>query len=791
MGKGKKSSYHHHRNHHNYHAHRNAYYDTDSSWIWVLLLLLGVAAVVCIVIFVPWYAYPPPPPPPPVKEEFEGSTANGIGTSDPFVFRKKRVAEKRVDHSRCKTGEMWSPEDNMCAPIFNTPSSFEGSIMNVTMNMCDDFFNSMCGRWNSEHTNEDRTFSYGYHRNQNVIKRIIQKQGTDVRRFYDSCVTAMNEHDARESDMEAKHVLEHIVGSLKVYADLPTVFGRLARYGYTGPFVFSIERDPTQKRLIPFLAADSFNFSSSVIMSTFENARSFTHATSLTLMDKVKRTRKVIQLLNAHNTDPVEGIVDYMDYLKSGGMQEDIHLFKTLGDWFTPHENKGAWNLYFQAIDGSALRLSQEQPVWIIGVDYMKWLLKDGLHSVEITDWIAFVEFSVLYNTRQFYPALSNNVYAHAPLSKTNHLVLSRIPRSQSGKPSFSKSKRSERDETERYCVEVTQNMIPGLVAHTFLHEMMPNKDVIRTQIREMIDRIIVVYRGLIQGSNWLSQVDRDAALKKLDTLIVRVIEPDEWQPEPFAQRISSDRYDHNMNMVRRYRVHRNVQQWHLNTHPDLSIPFVAPLTDINAYYSGPSNSITILAGIVQKPFYNPDYDETTRYAILGSIIGHELGHMFDPHGLYWDEKGTFRPNSIWSPEGMAKFKNRTRCVVKEYGDTPEECQTQILTQPDIEDPHENPFEYGESTLGEDMADLIGIRLSYRAYFDNTPSATSGQRQYFFMSFAQAWCSSYDTQHKCAIVNGDVHAIAEYRVDRTLRNMPEFIRVFGCRKRNETCAVYE
>lgn len=792
----KKRSHHHHHHSHKKRVSSDYYYGNDSSWWWIIFLLAFVGFVL-VLFLVPWsWPYlPPPPPPPPVKEEFE-SNGGGGESNGPFVF-KKHIAEKRADRTRCKTGEIWSAEDNMCSPIFNTPSSFEGSIMNVTMNMCDDFFNAMCGRWNAEHVNEDRTFSYGYHRNQNSIRRIIQKrrqtnqqdQSNSIRSFYDSCLYSLNDLDTHESELETKHVLEHIANSLKGYGDLPTVFGRLARYGYTSPFLFSIERDPTQKRLVPFFTADSFNFSSPVVMQTFEEARGVTKHTSLMLMDKVRRTMKVIHHLNAHNTEPMEGIVDYMDYLKSGGITDDFHLFSELGAWWTPHENVGGWTLFFQALDGSALRLSQEQPVWVIGFPYMKWFLSEGMKGVEVMDWVAFVEFSILYNTRQFYPNLSNNVYYKGYVNfggKEQHTPSSRVPRGS--KPNLKKRSLEETQQKELYCVEVTQNMIPGLVAQQFLTEMMPNKDVIREQVKTMVGRIINVYRGFIQGSTWLKkQEDKDAALRKLDTLVVRVIEPDEWEPEPFAQRISSDRYDHNMNMIRRYRVHRNVQQWHLNKEPQLSIPFVAPLTDVNAYYSGPSNSITILAGILQKPFYNVDYDEVTRYAIVGSIIGHELGHMFDPHGLMWDEHGNFKPNGLWSKEGMEAFYNKTKCVVAEYGDTPEECISSFPPEGGEDD----SFNYGLSTLGEDMADLIGIRLSYKAYFDNTPSATSGNRQYFFMSFAQAWCSSYDTQHMCAQVKGDVHAIAEYRVDRTLRNIPEFIRVFGCPKRERNCVIYE
>jgi predicted metalloendopeptidase len=762
----------HSRHHHHHHAKHAPVHD-DFSWLWIIFILL-IVGVVLVIFLVPWssesyehHYYDP------VKEAFQNSEQP---SNTPFVFRKKniRVAQKRGDRAKCKAGEQWSPEENMCAPIFNTPSSFEGSIMNITANMCDDFFGSMCGRWNAEHINEDRTFSYGYHRNQEAIKRLIlDNKNKEIRAFYDSCVSSLEGRQKHESELEVKHVMEHIAGALKSYGDLPTVFGRLNRYGFTSPFVFSIERDPLEKRLLPFFTADSFNFSSSIVSNTLRDSQSIMMYPSLVMLDKIRRANKVIQALTLHNTEPVEQIVDYMSYLKDGGFQDDVHTFQDLGVWHTPFENKGGWTNYFQALDGSALRLSTEQPVWIVGMPYMKWLLKEGIGSLEVLDWLAFVEFSILYNARQFIPNLPNNVYFRQ--EERHHKMYKPVGKREAS----SNSTILNLDK----CIRITQHMIPGLVAQTFLTNMMPQKERIRTEVRSIIENIINVYKGLIQLSKWLSQMDKDSAFKKLNSIIVRVIEPDEWSAEPFAQRISADRYDHNMNLVRRYRMHRNLQLWHKDN-PDgfdrneLAF-FVAPLSDVNAYYSPSSNTITILAGILQKPFYNVDYDDVTKYSIIGSIIGHELGHMFDSSGIYWDENGSFKASSIWSREGLVLFKEKTKCVVREYNDTPAGCDVPA------------DFSYGESTLGEDMADLVGIRLSFKAYFDNHPSANSGQKQYFFMNFAQAWCSSYEPDYMCDLIREDVHAIAEYRVDRTLRNTQEFLRVFGCTRQNQLCSIYE
>lgn len=105
---------------------------------------------------------------------------------------------------------------------------------------------------------------------------------------------------------------------------------------------------------------------------------------------------------------------------------------------------------------------------------------------------------------------------------------------------------------------------------------------------------------------------------------------------------------------------------------------------------------------------------------------------------------------------------------------------------------------YGNSTVGEDLADLTGITLSYNAYFmlsDEGRAAPMGDKQKFFMILSQAFCESYDQEHKCEAVANDEHAIAEFRIDRSFRNIPAFQDAFGCRAgdamyKSDACRVY-
>lgn len=798
-----------HHKHHKHHSHPHGHAGYKTFWNggcagWLLVLLLFAVLITFMVLY---WTVPPPSSssslvPPAFKrmqllrernKRLLSKVEHHYEPARVGLSARELAAIANQRRAACKAGETYDTDLQMCGPTFYSPLAFDGSIMDHTVPACDSFFHSMCGKWIQQHTNENRAFTYGYRKNMARVSKLIT-QAPDISpigKFYSSCLSMAARDDAskRESTIALKHTMERVLGDLRSHGDLPTVFGRLARLGYTAPFALSIERHPTEPRMLPMLVFDSFpaSLDEGHIYQIMSQYRDVTNYNILETQQRITSLLKIMREMRVRNTEPMEEIDDLYAYV-ADRFPSDLVRFDTLKEWnLKGYGPVRGWNLYFQALDGQSLRFHHDQKVWVIGRSYMHWLLSTGLAAFEVSEWRAFIEFSIIYNGVQFEPSLPNDVYfkqhnQRGPLGAGGRLY-HRIPRGENATHILTPEER---------CVRTTHAMIPGLVASGFLETYFgPDREPIRQDVRKLVDRLRQSLMDRIVATPWLNAADKTVMTEKLQSTLVRVAEPDEWEVEPFAPRIEADRYDHNMNLVRMYRVQRNLGLWHKDMPESMdrnAVAFFAmPLTDTNAYYSGTTNTITILAGLLQPPFYTPSYGEVSKHAILGTIIGHEMSHMFDSHGLYWDKNGSLRARGILSEAGMNAFYNQTDCVILEYGPAPAGCE-------DIN------VAYGNSTVGEDLADLTGISLSYDAYFKYTDAgraAPLGDKQHYHMILAQAFCESYDQAHLCEAVKSDVHAVAEFRIDRSCRNLQSFQDAFGChdgqamyKKPENMCRVY-
>jgi len=190
----------------------------------------------------------------------------------------------------------------------------------------------------------------------------------------------------------------------------------------------------------------------------------------------------------------------------------------------------------------------------------------------------------------------------------------------------------------------------------------------------------------------------------------------------------------------------------------------------VNAYYNPLHNEIVFPAGILQPPFFDPEADDAVNYGAIGMVIGHELTHGFDDQGRQYDAQGNLK--EWWTPADSAAFKARTEPIVKRFD--------ALDALPGV------PLN-GRLTLGENIADLGGLKLAFAAWRrslqgrprpDDQDGFTPEQR--FFLGYAQAW--RFHAREETARLRAmtDPHAPPRFRVNVPLSDLPEFQEAFGC-----------
>ncbi len=192
----------------------------------------------------------------------------------------------------------------------------------------------------------------------------------------------------------------------------------------------------------------------------------------------------------------------------------------------------------------------------------------------------------------------------------------------------------------------------------------------------------------------------------------------------------------------------------------------------VDAYYSAQLNDINFPAGILQPPFYDANMDDAVNYGDAGGIVGHELTHGFDDEGRQFDAKGNL--TDWWTAEDNKEFEQRASCMVSEYDGFVA-----------VDDVHVN----GKLTLGENVADLGGLKLAFLAVMQGQankrqqPAQIEGltPEQRFFISHAQGWCRNSSPEAVRLQAQTDPHSPPKYRVNGVVVNMPEFQKAFSCK----------
>lgn len=288
-----------------------------------------------------------------------------------------------------------------------------------------------------------------------------------------------------------------------------------------------------------------------------------------------------------------------------------------------------------------------------------------------------------------------------------------------------------------------------------------------KKRVNEMVDNIFEAFKLRLDTLEWMSPETRKKAHEKLASFTRKLCYPEKWTD--FSKlKLTRDSYVQNAMACGNFTMDKNIEKLYKPIEKD---EWQMCAHEVNAYYNPLWNEIVFPAGIMQPPFFDVNKEDAVNYARMGAVIGHELTHGFDDQGAQFDAGGNLV--NWWTEQDLKNFTERTKKLIA--------CFDSFEALPGV---HVN----GSLTVGENIADLGGLKIAYYAYQrslkDKKRETINGfsPEQRFFIAFGQIWCSKFTDTALKNLIYTNVHAPGKYRVLGPLSNMEEFFTAFNVKE---------
>ena len=289
-----------------------------------------------------------------------------------------------------------------------------------------------------------------------------------------------------------------------------------------------------------------------------------------------------------------------------------------------------------------------------------------------------------------------------------------------------------------------------------------------KAKMLKLIDNLRKALATRIANLTWMNDTTKINALVKLNSFTVKVGYPDKWRDySKLTIDPAKSLYD-NVAAATYVETLRNLEKF--GKPVDKSEWGMTPQT-VNAYYNPTTNEICFPAAILQAPFFDVNADDATNYGAIGVVIGHEMTHGFDDQGRNFNADGNMV--DWWTAGDSKRFTAAAEKLAAQFD--------QITVVGDLK-------ANGHLTLGENIADQGGLRISYDA-FKTTQQFQEGKDidgftpvQRFYLSYGRIWAEHMTEEAIYQQTKSDPHSIGRNRVNATLRNIDTWYDAFGVKE---------
>lgn len=315
----------------------------------------------------------------------------------------------------------------------------------------------------------------------------------------------------------------------------------------------------------------------------------------------------------------------------------------------------------------------------------------------------------------------------------------------------------------EKTWKNLTQDMLPWDFGMIYVEKHFSAED--KEAVEEMIEQILDEYEVIINRQDWMSDATKKKAIRKLETMQVKIGYPDRWPAARDMMQVTpiSEGGSLLSNLLVSMQVAIDDSLNKLGTKVDRSEWDVTPQT-INAMYDPLNNEIIFPAAILQAPFYDSDNSYGANLGGIGFVIAHEVSHAFDSSGALYDEYGNY--NVWWTDEELAEYKKMSQSIVDYYSNY-EMMGVKVN---------------GDLTLMENIADLGAMTCITSIIGDDAKALDEA-----FGQMTYNWASEDTASFMMYLLNTDTHSPNKVRVNAVLSSCDAFYEIYDIK---ETDGMY-
>ncbi len=651
------------------------------------------------------------------------------------------------------------------APALKGLTADDEAALDRSVSPCEDFFQFACGSWVKKTSIPDdesswmRSFSTIRDQNEATLRDIVESLGkpeaklaeepAQLRDFYASCMdeATIEKLGAKPLDADLK-----LIATVKDAASLGKVLGKLHARGMAPLFAVGVQQDfaDSTKMIGAFDQAGLGMPERDYYLKTdgkFPDLRKKyeAHVTAMfTLLGNKKAAEAAATVLRIEKMLAEKQMTkeDRREPKKVYHLTARADLAKVAADF--------PWDAYLAELPAKDAKLfNVAQP------DYLQAVGTFAKSGIPFGDWQVYLQWHVL---RGVAPALSKAFVDEGFRWQSALRGTAKIP------PRWKR------------CVRATDGALGEALAQPFVMKTLGAEG--KATVKDMVLAIEEEMKKNLTGLSWMDPKTRELAQKKLAKIANKIAFPDKWRSYKGLKVDKKSYYD---NVIRADAFEQARQLAKVGKPVDRNEWYMTPPT-VNAYYDPSMNEMVFPAGILQPPFYANARPVAANFGGIGMVMGHELTHGFDDEGRQFDADGNLK--DWWSPSVNTEFEKRASCVEKQYDEYV------------VLDTHVN----GKLTLGENLADLGGVKLALAALKQKVGKTEAAEgaatpEQQFFLGFAQGWCGKYRDEMMRLLVATNPHSPPNLRVNGPLSNTPEFAAAFSCKPghkmvRTQRCEVW-